>query len=65
MEHQTTELLPACIVLSLMGASTMNNPAPISQISNPTGGDHPMYNTRMNALTLLGVPDYQVPADSH
>jgi hypothetical protein len=59
-EDQTAELLPARTVLSMMGASTMNNPAPVG---NPTGGDHPMYDTWMNTLTLLGVPHSQSPAD--
>lgn len=63
LEDQTVELLPARTVLSMMGASTMNNPAPIGQISNPTGGDHPMYDTWMNTLTLLGVPHSQPPVD--
>ncbi|PZS16035.1 MAG: hypothetical protein DLM60_16070 [Pseudonocardiales bacterium] len=63
LEAQAAELLPARTVLSMMGASTMNNPAPIGQSSNPTGGDHPMYDTWMNALTLLGVPHSQSPAD--
>jgi hypothetical protein len=56
LEDQTAELLPARTVLSMMGTSTMNKPA-------PTGGDHPMYDTWMNALTLLGVPHYQSPVD--
>lgn len=64
LEDQTAELLPARTVLSMMGASTMNNPAPIGQTGNPTGGDHPMYDTWMNALTLLGVPHHQSPANS-
>lgn len=63
LEAQAAELLPARTVLSMMDASTMNNPAPIGQSSNPTGGDHPMYDTWMNALTLLGVPHSQSPAD--
>ncbi|MGB6161619.1 MAG: hypothetical protein WCF33_03000 [Pseudonocardiaceae bacterium] len=63
LEDQTVELLPARTVLSMMGASTMTNHAPISQISNPTGGDHPMYDTWMNALTLLGVPHSQSSVD--
>ena len=62
-EDQTAELLPARTVLSTMGASTMNDPAPIGHISNPTGGDHPMYDTWMDALTLMGVPHYQSPVD--
>jgi hypothetical protein len=60
LEEQTAELLPARTVLSMMGASTMNNPAPIG---NPTGGGHPMYDTWMDALTLLGVPHAQHPVD--
>ena len=63
LDDQTAELLPARTVLSMMGASTMNDPAPIGQISTPTGGDHPMYDTWMDALTLLGVPHYQSPVD--
>ena len=63
VEDHTVELLPARTALSMMGASTMNNPAPIDQISNPTGGDHPMYDTWMDALTLMGVPHYQSPVD--
>jgi hypothetical protein len=59
LEDQIVELLPARTVLSMMGASAMNNPASISQISKPTGGDHPMYDTWMDALTLLGVPHHQ------
>jgi hypothetical protein len=62
-EDQTAELLPARTVLSMMGVSTMNNPAPTGQVSNPTGGDHPMYDTWMDALTLLSVPHYQSPVD--
>jgi hypothetical protein len=62
IEDQTAELLPGRTVLSLMSASTMNNPAPVGQNSNPAGGDHPMYDTWMNALSLLGVPHYQAPA---
>ena len=63
LEAHTAELLPARTLLSLLGASTTNNPAPIGQSSNPTGGDHPMYDTWMDALTLLGVPHYQSPVD--
>jgi hypothetical protein len=59
--EQTAELLPARTVLSMMSANTTNNPAPIGQPSNPAGGDHPMYDTWMNALTLLGVPHQQSP----
>ena len=55
------ELLPARTVLSMMGVSMMNNPAPSGQASNPTGGDHPMYDTWMDALTLMGVPHYHSP----
>jgi hypothetical protein len=62
LEAQTAELLPARTVLSMMGASTMSNAAPIGQSNNPTGGDHPMYDTWMDALTLLGVPHFQSPA---
>lgn len=56
LEDHTVELLPARTVLSIMGASTVNNPAPIGQISNPTHGDHPMYDTWMYMLDLMGVP---------
>jgi len=64
LEDQTTELLPARTVLSMMmGASRMNDPAPSGQASNPAGGDHPMYDTWMNTLTLLGVPHYQSPGN--
>jgi hypothetical protein len=63
LEDQTVELLPARTVLSMMGVSMMNNPAPSGQVSNPTGGDHPMYDTWMDALTLMGVPHYQSPVD--
>ncbi|MDT7597090.1 MAG: hypothetical protein QOJ06_2636 [Pseudonocardiales bacterium] len=63
LEGQTPELLPARTVLSMMGASTMNDPAPIGHVSNPAGGEHPMYDAWMNALTLLGVPHAQQPAD--
>jgi hypothetical protein len=63
LEDHAVELLPARTVLSMMGASAMNNPAPMGQISNPTGGDHPMYDTWMDALTLMGVPHYQSSAD--
>jgi hypothetical protein len=63
LEDQTAELLPARTVLSMMGASTMNDPAPIGHVSNPTGGDHPMYDAWMNALTLMGVPHAQQPVD--
>ncbi|HYZ35149.1 MAG TPA: hypothetical protein VE673_00275 [Pseudonocardiaceae bacterium] len=64
LEDQTAELLPARTVLSLIATSAMNNPAPSGQNSNPTGGEHPMYDAWMNALTLLGVPHYQAPADT-
>ena len=63
LEDQTAELLPGRTVLSMMSASTMNNPAPVGQSSNPAGGDHPMYDAWMNALSLLGVPHSQSPVD--
>ena len=63
LEAQTAELLPARTVLSTMGASSTNNPAPTGQAGNPTGGDHPMYDAWMNALTLLGVPHSQSAVD--
>jgi|GraSoiStandDraft_46_1057282.scaffolds.fasta_scaffold1181277_1 hypothetical protein len=63
LEDQTAELLPGRTVLSMMSASTMNNPAPAGQSSNPAGGDHPMYDAWMNALSLLGVPHSQSPVD--
>ena len=63
--HQhTAELLPARTVLSMMGASTGSGAAPVGHSGSPDGGDHPMYDAWMNALTLLGVPHAQPPADS-
>lgn len=58
-EAQTAELLPARTVLSMMSAGGLNSPAPGGQPGNPAGGDHPMYDAWMNALTLLGVPHHQ------
>lgn len=56
VEDHTAELLPARTVLSIMGARTMNSSVPSGQISNPTHGDHPMYDTWMYMLDLMGVP---------
>jgi hypothetical protein len=55
IDDHAVELLPARTLLSMTSAGGVNTPTP-GQISDAAGGNHPMYDAWMNALTLLGVP---------